>query len=188
MVAARDVAAFIESLGTAASKMKLQKLLYYSQAWSLVWDGAPLFAEPIQAWDDGPVVRSLWAERTHGLTAPPADAGALSDAQRQTVSEVIRFYGTFDGDQLSALTHRERPWLRARGGAPRGARHDDPVSNDEMRAYYCTIPTTGKHLPEEYARGVRALMNMTPEEAEELCSDAAPQDGDELLALLERGA
>lgn len=25
--------------------MKLQKLCYYAQAWSLVWDDAPLFAE-----------------------------------------------------------------------------------------------------------------------------------------------
>ena len=40
-----DVAKYIlEKLGTL-STMKLQKLCYYCQAWSLVWDDTPLFDE-----------------------------------------------------------------------------------------------------------------------------------------------
>lgn len=40
-----DTAKYIlEKCGTM-STMKLQKLCYYSQAWSLVWDDAPLFDE-----------------------------------------------------------------------------------------------------------------------------------------------
>lgn len=187
MVAARDVAAYIAGLGERVSKMKLQKLLYYAQAWSLVWDGAALFADRIEAWDDGPVVRALWSEGKHGLPTPPSNPDALSSEQRETVREVVRFYGIFDGDQLSALTHRERPWLRARAGAPRGVGHREPLSPEEMRTYYGTITTAGKHLPEEYALGLRALMNLAPDEAAELCSDEEPQDGTELLARLELG-
>ena len=98
MVSARDVATFIEGrMGLPCSRMKLLKLLYYAQAWSLVWDGQPLFADRIEAWDDGPVVRSLWAERKH-LQAPPiGDPGTLTDAQKATVLEVVRFYGKFEG-------------------------------------------------------------------------------------------
>ena len=40
--------------------MKLQKLIYYSQAWSLVWDEKPLFAERIEAWANGPVCPDLY--------------------------------------------------------------------------------------------------------------------------------
>ena len=40
--------------------MKLQKLLYYCQAWALVWDDKPLFKEKIEAWISGPVVRTLY--------------------------------------------------------------------------------------------------------------------------------
>ena len=47
------------------SAMKLQKLIYYSQAWSLVWDDEPLFPERIEAWINGPVVPELY-ERHKG--------------------------------------------------------------------------------------------------------------------------
>lgn len=51
-----DAAKFIlEQLGQM-STMKLQKLCYYAQAWSLVWDDAPLFEEDFQAWANGPVL------------------------------------------------------------------------------------------------------------------------------------
>ncbi|WP_340375862.1 type II toxin-antitoxin system antitoxin SocA domain-containing protein [Streptomyces sp. SS7] len=35
--------------------MKLQKLVYYCQAWHLAWEGRALFPEAIQAWASGPV-------------------------------------------------------------------------------------------------------------------------------------
>jgi uncharacterized phage-associated protein len=40
--------------------MKLQKLVYYAQAWALVWDDEPIFDEEIEAWANGPVVRGLY--------------------------------------------------------------------------------------------------------------------------------
>ena len=44
-----DVAACILKQKGPMTAMKLQKLLYYSQAWSLVWDEKPLFPERIEA-------------------------------------------------------------------------------------------------------------------------------------------
>jgi hypothetical protein len=38
MASARDVAAYILSRQGRMTAMKLQKLVYYSQAWSVVWD------------------------------------------------------------------------------------------------------------------------------------------------------
>ena len=55
-----DVAAYILKKQGEMSAMKLQKLVYYSQAWSLVWDEKPLFRAQIEAWANGPVVRSLY--------------------------------------------------------------------------------------------------------------------------------
>ncbi|MDP9903234.1 Panacea domain-containing protein [Arthrobacter bambusae] len=40
--------------------MKLQKLVYYCQAWHLVWEGHALFPEVIQAWASGPVCTALY--------------------------------------------------------------------------------------------------------------------------------
>lgn len=45
-----DVAAYILEKKGEMTAWKLQKLVYYSQAWSLVWDQRPLFAERIEAW------------------------------------------------------------------------------------------------------------------------------------------
>jgi len=38
-----DVAAYILSKKAPMPAMKLQKLVYYAQSWSLVWDDEPLF-------------------------------------------------------------------------------------------------------------------------------------------------
>jgi len=38
---------------------KLQKLLYYSQAWYLVFNKKPLFKDKIEAWVHGPAIRTI---------------------------------------------------------------------------------------------------------------------------------
>ncbi len=48
--------------GRTLSTVKLQKLVYYSQAWHLVWEDRPLFPERIEAWANGPVVPDLYRE------------------------------------------------------------------------------------------------------------------------------
>jgi hypothetical protein len=52
-VSAHDVAAYILKQTGEITAMKLQKLVYYSQAWSLVWDEEPLFSERVEAWRMG---------------------------------------------------------------------------------------------------------------------------------------
>jgi uncharacterized phage-associated protein len=41
---------------------RLQKLVYYCQAWHLVWEGDALFPQQIEAWSGGPVVRELYEQ------------------------------------------------------------------------------------------------------------------------------
>ena len=60
MASALDVAQYILDRRGPMTAMKLQKLVYYSQAWSIVWDDDVLFPERIWAWKNGPVVRELW--------------------------------------------------------------------------------------------------------------------------------
>ncbi|MDC7291062.1 DUF4065 domain-containing protein [Blautia schinkii] len=55
-----DTAKYILEQSGTMSTMKLQKLCYYSQAWSLVWDDSPLFNEDFQAWTNGPVCSELF--------------------------------------------------------------------------------------------------------------------------------
>lgn len=55
-----DVAAYILKVYGATTELKLQKLVYYTQSWSLVWTGVPLFPEKIMAWQFGPVCKDLY--------------------------------------------------------------------------------------------------------------------------------
>ncbi len=60
-----DVAAYIlnkQPKKNPITAWKLQKLVYYCQAWSLVWDEQPLFKEKIVAWANGPVVKELYEQ------------------------------------------------------------------------------------------------------------------------------
>jgi uncharacterized phage-associated protein len=142
MVSAHDVAAYILEKYGPISAMKLQKLVYYAQAWSLVWDDRPLFSERIEAWANGPVVRDLY-DRHRGKFEvrdwPDGDPGKLSTADRATLDAVLGFYGDKPAQWLSDLTHSERPWREARRGAPEGAPSTAVISPESMRAYYGSL-------------------------------------------------
>lgn len=102
--------------------MKLQKLCYYAQAWSLVWDDAPLFEEEFEAWANGPVCRELFL-KTQGkfyVTASDenGDLRRLKQYQKETIDSVLRYYGDRDAQWLSQLTHMEDPWVQAREDVP----------------------------------------------------------------------
>jgi uncharacterized phage-associated protein len=135
MANVNDVAAYIiDELGSVAP-MKLQKLLYYCQAWHLVCAGEPLFDAEIQAWEHGPVVPDVY--RQHGGRRDPlsewaeGDAERLSAAEAEGVSAVLQQYGTMTASQLRGLTHDEQPWAGAYTGERNVA-----IDHETMRAFY----------------------------------------------------
>ncbi len=145
-VTAHDVAAYILLRTGEITAMKLQKLAYYSQAWSLVWDDAPLFSERIEAWANGPVVRDLYAvhKGLYSVSAwPNGDPTKLSVDQAATVDAVLDFYGKKNSQWLSELTHREDPWRLARVGLADGDRGAREISHASMMEYYDSIQPNG---------------------------------------------
>lgn len=142
MASAHDVAAYILSKLGAMSAMKLQKLVYYSYAWHLVWEERQLFSEDIEAWANGPVVRALYREH-HGQFSvdawPKGDPDKLDPAERSSIDAVLSFYGSQTAHQLSELTHRETPWQVARAGLPAGARGEVAITDAAMFEYYDSL-------------------------------------------------
>src|SRR5688500_1228191 len=119
MANADDVAAMIVGRLGSVDTFKLQKLVYYSQAWSLVWDGRPIFNDRIEAWANGPVIPRLYQQhrQMYSVNAwPSGDPGALTPDERATVEAVLLSYGKLSGRQLIHLTHEEAPWANAREG------------------------------------------------------------------------
>ncbi len=139
MATVHDVASYIVNKQGAMSAMKLQKLCYYAQAWSLVFDDAALFSQKIRAWANGPVVRELFEVHRGKYTVdawPRGDSSHLSPAQRATIDAVLDAYGGRSGQQLSVMTHRERPWIEARDGLSATERSSKEISLATMADYY----------------------------------------------------
>ena len=135
-----DTAKYIlEQYGTM-STMKLQKLCYYSQVWSLVWDDTPLFEEDFQAWENGPVCPELFYKTQGKFSVTSSDEtggdGDLSDDQRDTIDCVLEYYGSHDAQWLSQLTHMEDPWKLAREGFPSGTGCTNVITKESMALYY----------------------------------------------------
>jgi uncharacterized phage-associated protein len=139
MASVHDVAAYILKKRGAMSTMKLQKLCYYSQGWSLAWDEKPLFREPIRAWANGPVVYELFdghRRRFRVASWPKGDAGNLTKDERDTIDAVLWAYGDLTGQQLSDMSHAERPWIEARAGLPTGAASTAVIDLVSMQDYF----------------------------------------------------
>lgn len=147
MATVHDVARYIltklgEDGKLPVTTWKLQKLVYYSQAWSTVWDDEALFNEKIKAWANGPVCPELYAQHKGQLKIsdlPKGDPSVLSKDQRDTIDEVILHYGPKTAQYLSELTHRERPWIEARGDLAPGERGSSEITLESMAEYYGSL-------------------------------------------------
>lgn len=140
--AIEDIAHYILSRTGTISTMALQKLLYYSLAWSLAWYGKPLFDGRFQAWKDGPVNYGIFKIKQGSRTISSSDIrnyNEIDAVQKRIVDNVIEVYGREDGKWLSDLTHDEKPWKDARAGLPDGAPSDREIKNDVIEDYYKSL-------------------------------------------------
>ena len=136
-----DVAAYIVKKCGPITTMKLEKLVYYCQAWSLAWDDKPLFDEDFEAWANGPVCPELF-RRHKGLFV--ADEKLFSDVndypfdrdQLETMNAVLRDLKDKSPQWLSDLTHSERPWKEARAGCAPGEACNNVIEKEVMQEYY----------------------------------------------------
>jgi uncharacterized phage-associated protein len=142
-----DIARYILEQQGQITTMKLQKLVYYAQAWAVADMGEPLFTDAVKAWAQGPVVPTLFQAHKGRVRIQASDLDAsgtrLSDEERLRVERVLSFYGAFPAAYLSNLTHHERPWKEAHESGDRVGHKSPTISIAAMRSFY-----TGKS-PEE---------------------------------------
>lgn len=124
----------------AISNLKLQKLLYYAQAWHLALYDRPLFSDDIEAWVHGPVVRQVFREyRSFGwrpLEIHGASAVVFDSQTTQHLEEVTKVYGKFDGIELERMTHSEAPWRDARGMLAPDEPSNRVITHEAMKRFY----------------------------------------------------
>lgn len=131
------------------SHLKLQKLLYYCQAYHLAYFSEPLFDEDFEAWVHGPVCRDiydvlkgksvLYSDITYSEYDFDADIALqeiVSSDQFNIVNDVLKTLGSWTGTELENATHSEQPWINARKGLAPNQNCSNFISKDDMMAYY----------------------------------------------------
>lgn len=138
-----DVAKYILDKYGSMSTMKLQKLTFYCQAMSLVWDDVPIFEEEFEAWAKGPVCRELFNVHKGKFMLTDSNLfDGLADTTRLTADNIETIDAVVDGliertpRELSAMTHQESPWINARNNSKMGAYCQAIIPKDDMQEYY----------------------------------------------------
>lgn len=137
MCKAIDVAEYIINYPNIyVDNLKLQKLVFYSQAISLVINKKPLFKDSIQAWDYGPVIPQLYKRyKKIDQQIPVTNKNySLSPDEITAIDLAIGHYGNMTGSQLITLTHSEKPWQIAYAKG-----RNSEITQQSMIDFYSTI-------------------------------------------------
>ena len=119
---------------------KLQKLVYYAQAWHLGIYGTPLFDADFQAWIHGPVIPDLLEKYQRQFSWEPilekVEQPKLPQKIGQFIEEVAQAYFEYDDETLERMICGEMPWLEGRGDLPRDESCHAIISQESMKKYY----------------------------------------------------
>ena len=158
---ARYIVYFFNSSGSLITNKKLQKLLFYTQAWHLVYfDGNQFFKETPEAWVHGAVYPSVYHQYKKFKAKPITfdngierdqlqaffDSFKFSNEQKEFIESVLITYGKKEAFELELLNHREKPWLEAREGLEDYDISTKPISIATMKTYYSDLLKRSKNV------------------------------------------
>ena len=126
--------------GSFISNLKLQKLVYYAQAWHLALYSKPLFEEDFEAWVHGPVIPELY-QKYKKFGWHPIDEDAKPDLPQNIINfldEVAQEYLACDSYELEQMTHIEAPWNQARPNLLPDAPSNEIIHKEWLKEYYGT--------------------------------------------------
>ena len=164
------------------TNLRLQKLLYYAQAWSLVLRESELYPEELEAWRCGPVAPTAFQALPGGRAGAPvppdafAAAPDLSEDEAAFVRCVWEAHNPCSALQLTRMTREEAPWRKVWGDRPRDGTGNGPISMTDLEEFF-SIQTTPAPLA-----AYRYQFRKRVEEAERALAELAPLDADRLLA------
>lgn len=126
--------------GDVLSNLKLQKLCYYAAGMMAAVrqnNEDPLFVEPIEAWQHGPVVPVEYHRfKEYGSGDIPAisdlDIDVIAANDRLVLDDVYNYYGQYSAWKLRNMTHEEAPWITA------FARDDKRIYISELADFFST--------------------------------------------------
>ena len=105
--------------GYGISNLKLQKLLYFIQAYFLLKRGYPCFGETIEAWNFGPVIPVAYREfKMFGNTNIPNQTldFPFLDEDLPLIDGVVDYFSDRSSMDLVWITLHQKPWMDAYSG------------------------------------------------------------------------
>jgi len=118
------------------TNLKLQKILYFAQAFYLAKIGKPLFADKIEAWGYGPVVPSVY-KKFKGNGSDPIileeDKSSIAEEDKENLKRIWGTFGGYSASRLVDITHAHTPWKEA---------HTSPtqiISHKSLKEYYSPL-------------------------------------------------
>jgi uncharacterized phage-associated protein len=127
-------------VGSYLSNLKLNKLVYYAQAWHLAFFDTPIFAEDFEAWVHGPVIPALYYKYREEFGFKPivkeVEQPEFPQELQEFLDELVDDYFFRDTYELELMSRREDPWINAREGLPRDEPSYAIISKESMREFY----------------------------------------------------
>lgn len=153
MIQAIEVARYLVHLAAEGneepdylSHLRLQKLLYYVQGWSLAMLNKPMFPERIEAWAHGPVVRDIYRQFNEkgrrAITLGDFESQGdfeLDEKDRELIGAVWDTLKDHSALSLRKMTHDEPPWMNARKGFDAADRCEVEITHEAMRVYFTAL-------------------------------------------------
>ncbi len=149
----RYVINYSNEKGYGVSNLKLQKLLYFIQAYFLVEMGTSCFQEPIQAWNFGPVVPKAYHEfKIFGCADIPTiskytsveledgklkietktfSIDSIKTEHRSAIDRIVDNFKDHAASDLVYITHNQKPWKDA---FKKG--QNTEISIESIRSYF----------------------------------------------------
>lgn len=113
VVSVHHVAAYILEQTGQISPWRLQRFVYYSQAWKLAWHEYPLFLARIEAWGAGPAMPELYKyhKGIYSLDSwEKGDANKISDVNKEVIDIVISDYSHINNHDFGELVRTDPLW------------------------------------------------------------------------------
>jgi len=116
--------------------LKLQKILYFAQAYYLAKLSKSLFAEKLEAWAYGPVVLAVYKKLKHNgnkAIIVTEDKSILAEEDKETLKKIWDSFGGYSASRLVDIVHAHAPWKEA------SASTDKIISHKAIKDYYSPL-------------------------------------------------
>lgn len=123
--------------------LKLHKLLYYSQAWNLVWEETPLFEEDFEAWNVGPINKDMYQKHIGMLNLGKDFFSSFNtkptNPEKDNINKVLEFYGEKKNQWLTHLVKQEIPYKNTREQNNSDPKSGEIIPNELIFEYYSSL-------------------------------------------------